>query len=136
TIQDLGLAEWPPRRDALAREVFGSATDTVDLYKQTGEWTPERKLLHDSIAPDRIKEMLPEYKQLRSAGDPYAASGVHEESSEIAKRIQQEAYDRGLSVLIDTTGSSSTFVGKLEAAQAAGYDVKVSMFSIPTNEAI
>jgi 2'-5' RNA ligase/predicted ABC-type ATPase len=88
------------------------------------------------IDPDRIKAMLPEYRTLKDADDFYAAQGVHEESSVIAKRITEEAQRRGLSTIIDTTGSSSSFAQKLDAARAAGYDVRVTMFSTPTNEAI
>lgn len=89
-----------------------------------------------AIDPDRIKMMLPEYKELRDKGDPYAASGVHEESSALAKAVTAEAQRRGLSILVDTTGSSRSFVGKLKDAQKQGYAVQVTMFSIPTNEAI
>lgn len=89
-----------------------------------------------AIDPDRIKTMLPEYMKLLDAGDPSAAAAVHEESSALAKAIVKRAQDQGYSVLVDTTGSSSTFVDKLEASAAKGYDVKVTMFSTPTNEAI
>lgn len=88
------------------------------------------------IDPDRIKLMLPEYATLRDAGDLHAAAFVHEESSALANEIRVEAQRRGLSMLVDTTGSSDGFLTKLGEAKAAGYDVKVTMFSTPTNEAI
>lgn len=88
------------------------------------------------IDPDVLKEMLPEYGKLRDAGDFYAASGVHEESSMLAKAITAEAQKRGFSVIIDTTGSSSTFPAKIAEMARKGYEIQVSMFSTPTNEAI
>lgn len=88
------------------------------------------------IDPDRIKKMLPEYKRVQEAGDPSAASVVHEESSQLAKDITARALADGYNVVIDTTGSGSNFAGKLLQAADAGYDVQVTMFSIPTNEAI
>lgn len=188
-IFQLKLDGWPPTQSPFAREVLDGNTDTLAEWKHGGEWSAERKRLHDDIVashfegkeasgeldyyftaggggsgksratfrvgdedvgledlaarrnvvavdPDRIKTMLPEYQRLIDANDPYAASAVHEESSEIAKRVAAEAEKRGLSVLLDSTGSSSSFVSKLEAAKAAGYDVQVTMFSIRTNEAI
>jgi histidinol phosphatase-like PHP family hydrolase/2'-5' RNA ligase/predicted ABC-type ATPase len=88
------------------------------------------------VDPDRIKEMLPEFVKLRDAGDAFAATAVHEESSLLSKEVIRQAIDRGYSVVIDSTASGSSFVGKLEAAAARGYDVQVTMVSIPTNEAI
>ncbi len=88
------------------------------------------------IDPDRIKAQLPEYKIVRDAGDPSAAAIAHEESSQIAKDITAKALANGYNVVIDTTGSGSGFTAKLIQAADAGYDVQVTMFSIPTNEAI
>lgn len=88
------------------------------------------------VDPDAIKEMLPEYQQMRDAGDAYAAYGVHEESSAIAKMIVVEARSRGISIVLDTTGSSGGFVKKIEAVVNESYEAHVTMVSAPTNEAI
>jgi hypothetical protein len=88
------------------------------------------------IDPDRIKAMLPEYKELTQADDFYAASGVHEESSYLAKEVTRIAQEKGYNVVLDTTGQGEKFVGKMRAAHDLGYDVKVSMSSAPTNAAI
>lgn len=88
------------------------------------------------IDPDAIKKMIPEYQQIAEAGDTYAASAVHEESSALAKTIQKMAQDQGYSVLLDTTGQGSKFVGKIHDFHDLGYETHVSMVSIPTNEAL
>lgn len=88
------------------------------------------------IDPDRIKAMLPEYETLKAANDLFAASGVHEESSALARAIEKIAQEKGYSYVLDTTGSSSRFLSKIETAKALQYQTKVTMFSIPTNEAI
>ena len=88
------------------------------------------------IDPDAIKEMIPEYKAMLEQRDTYAAYGVHEESSDIARLIKEKAEAQGYSVIIDTTGSSERFVSKMRDMHEAGYDVQVSMTTIDTNEAI
>jgi predicted ABC-type ATPase len=81
--------------------------------------------------------MLPEFERIITAGDPSAASVVHEESSALAKEVMEEAYRRGFSVVLDSTGSGDSFAGKkLAEAIGKGYDTQVSMISIPTNQAI
>ena len=87
------------------------------------------------VDPDAIKTMLPEYKQLVGK-DIYAAAGVHEESSVIAKRIIAEAESKGYNVVIDTTASGDTFMRKLITADQKGYEVQVSFVSVPKNDAI
>lgn len=88
------------------------------------------------IDPDRIKKMIPEYKQLQDAGEAGAAGMVHEESSILSKMIIARARAEGYSVVIDTTGSSARFLKNIEDFADAGYTVKVSMASVPTNTAI
>jgi len=90
------------------------------------------------VDPDAIKEMLPEYQEMVQEGDKRAAKLVHEESSDIAKRLMEEANKRGFNVIIDGTGDSEPgkFSGKVDAAKAAGRDVKVVLVDIDTEEAI
>lgn len=63
------------------------------------------------IDPDRIKSMIPEYQKMISSGDKTlvaaAANFVHEESSLIGKRIQNEAFIRGVSTVIDGVNDGS-----------------------------
>lgn len=90
------------------------------------------------IDPDGIKEMLPEYQQLIDAGEKLAARSVHEESSDIAKMVLDEAMTRRMNVVIDGTGNSEPgkFVGKLLKQEAAGYEVDVVMVDVRTAEAV
>lgn len=90
------------------------------------------------IDPDGIKEMLPEYQQLLDAGERRAAMLVHEESSDIAKMVLNEAEARRFNVVIDGTGNSESgkFVGKLLKQESAGYDVDVIVVDVRTSEAV
>ena len=90
------------------------------------------------IDPDTIKEMLPEYGQMRDANERYATQGVHEESSDIAKMIQAEAMRRKLNVLVDGTGDAEKgkFLGKMRDADERGYKVEVILADVPTETAI
>ena len=57
------------------------------------------------IDPDEIKEsFIPEYKQIKDAGDSRAASVVHEESSALGKRVVKDAYGQKLDVIMDVVG--------------------------------
>lgn len=94
------------------------------------------------VDPDRIKKMMPEYKALIAAGKIvpadglYAAAGVHEESSDLAKLIAEDAMSRGYNVVFDTTGSSPKFLQKIIKAKEHGYETQVTMMSVPTNDAV
>jgi hypothetical protein len=90
------------------------------------------------INPDLIKEMLPEYKDLADSGSLYAATGVHEESSDLAKELQRRAMELGFHVVIDGTGDSGEdkMGGKLMKANEQGYDVSVAVVTISTGDAI
>lgn len=88
------------------------------------------------IDADRIKKMIPEYKKMTEAGDAYAANGVHEESSAIARMIAKRARAEGYSIVIDSTGSSGRFLQNVQDFIDEGYKTQVSMVSIPTNTAI
>lgn len=117
----------------------GGSTFIVDGQPRTlRELTTDPELAKNfvHVDPDAIKLDLPEFQTMRAAGDPYAAYGVHEESSEIAKAVIDRARAEGYNVIIDQTAKGDTFVSKLESMRAQGYEVQVSMTSIPTNDAI
>ena len=90
------------------------------------------------IDPDAIKGMIPEYRRMVAAGDKSAAAFVHEESSYIAKRVQQAAFERRVNVALDGTGNGSIdgLVAKMSAAQANGYQVRAYYATISVDEAI
>lgn len=90
-----------------------------------------------TVNPDLVKAMLPEFKQLSAARDPESGPAVHEESSQLARRIADEARRRGLNVVMDGVGDSGTgkFVGKMRQMHDAGYHVTVAVSSLPLDEA-
>lgn len=89
------------------------------------------------IDPDRVKEAMPDFVAQVAAGNPLAAAYVHEESAYIARLIEDEARKRGVSVVLDTTGSGTRFTARMNAYAESGYDApNVMMVSIPTNDAI
>lgn len=90
-----------------------------------------------TVNPDLVKEMIPEYEEMKNAGDPRAAEFTHEESSFLAKEIAKEAQARGYNMVVDGTGDSGEgkFFGKIEAAEAAGYTTNVVLVDIPADEA-
>lgn len=90
------------------------------------------------INPDDIKERLPDTVAMREAGDDRWAALSHEESSDIAAELRNDAQAAGFPMVIDGTGDSSPgkFLNKVQAAQAAGYTPKVVYVDIPTEEAV
>jgi predicted ABC-type ATPase len=91
-----------------------------------------------TIDPDQMKARLPEYQEGVKNGDVGAASYVHEESSYLAYRVQQAAFERGVNVTLDGCGDSSPakMLGKVNAAKAAGYRVHAAYATVPTDVAI
>jgi predicted ABC-type ATPase len=91
-----------------------------------------------TVNPDDMKDKLPEYRQMIDGGDKFAANGAHEESSDLAKRLTDEATDLKLNVILDGTGDSGEgkFVRKITAQRNAGYEVDALYVTIPTNTAV
>lgn len=83
------------------------------------------------LDPDEIKARIPEYEALIAAGDSRAASVVHEESSDIAKRILAKAIGEDGSgsqydLVYDVTlGDPKKGVALLQRLKAAGYEVRL-----------
>ena len=63
------------------------------------------------IDPDKVKSMIPEYQKMITSGDKTliaaAANFVHEESSLLGKRIQKEAFNRGVATIVDGVNDGS-----------------------------
>lgn len=112
----------------------GVGKSTVRNALKAGE-KPYRPV---TIDPDAIKEVLPEYRQMVKAKDPYSAWGVHEESSAIAKATLTEAEARHKNIIVDGTGDSEPgkFLDKIRKAQATGADVDVVLVDAPIDVAI
>jgi predicted ABC-type ATPase len=87
---------------------------------------------------DLMKEQLPEYAQMVADKNPAASAYVHEESSYLARRLQQAGFERGCNVTLDGTGDSSP--SKLQAtlanARAHGYSVHGTYVDVSVDTAI
>lgn len=106
------------------------------LEHNPGLLPPEENTVH--IDPDKIKDLLPEYQELRAAKDRYAASAVHQESGDIATRLMFEAMEQGFHVVIDGTGDSDpgSFTKQLQVARDRHYTVDVIYVNAPTDTAV
>lgn len=144
--------------DKIVEHFLGKADDAKrsQLYRDFGEpghkpraiftmggsgsgksWYLEKRHLQHSrfalVDPDAVKAHLPEFDPKR----PETAMHTHEESSDIAKRIQSEAHKRGLDYVYDGTGANApSFAKKLQAAKDAGYHVELHRVHVPTEIAL
>jgi predicted ABC-type ATPase len=126
------LTNYPPSRK----------TDDI-----TGDFVPldgpPQALLID---PDAIKLQFPEVKgSVKNVwdGNPeehdsHWAAHIHEESSQVAKRLHRAALDRGYNIIYDGTGngSSKSVRAKVEAARAAGYSVEANYLYLDPQEGL
>lgn len=87
------------------------------------------------VNPDDYKTKLPEYSQ-KPASE--AANFTHEESSYIAKRIQNEALSNKQDIVLDGTGDSSFDKAnkKIQDARNAGYKVNGYYATVSIPEAL
>ncbi len=99
------------------------------------------KSLFVHVDPDEVKGNLPEYKasvpdHVKGTGGIHgngtgptfkgAAAQVHEESSYVAKQIENRAIANGHNVIIDGTGGNpDSFLAKVDKLKNAGYHVEV-----------
>lgn len=90
------------------------------------------------VDPDKIKESIPEYKELVARGDHYAAAAVHRESGDIARLVIDQAIHAGLHVIIEGTGNSEPgeFENQLDAMDQEGYYLDLIYVDLPVFDAI
>lgn len=91
------------------------------------------------IDPDEIKTKIPEYQQMVESGDPNAAAYAHEESSALAKLIQQRSIKSGkFDTLIDGTlgGSTEKVKKKILDAKKTGQPVVGNFVTVDIDEAL
>lgn len=103
---------------------------TVLKFDENQDAKPKDAVLIDF---DEVKKFLPEFKYLSEKKDPYATDASHFESAHIAKRLQEEAKKKGLNLIIDASGNSSThgYERQIEKLSKSGYHVKVIMVDAP-----
>lgn len=150
-----GVPIFNAERQALHDEIIRKAVEGVPASEKptynmlgggpaAGKTTMEKTVVGDyegkavGINADKIKEALPEYGKMLEAKDEAAAGFVHEESSYIAKRMQQAAFEREQDIVLDGTGNSNidSLLGKIQGAKANGYEVNGYYATCPTDEAV
>lgn len=91
------------------------------------------------VNADEVKGQIPEYAEMLSGDQAKAAAAfAHEESSYVAKRIQQAAFEGKQDVVLDGTGDSSvaSVNGKITNARENGYRVVGNYATVPTDVAV
>ena len=91
-----------------------------------------------TIDSDELKKDLPEYREMMETDPDHAASYAHEESSALAKRAMQAAFDNGYDCTLDGTGDGSVdgVLKKIKQARDRGYQVNACYVTCPTELAV
>ena len=87
------------------------------------------------IDPDEIKMMLPEYRYMLDMQEPRAAGVVHEESSELAKKIRERAIAEGTNLLLDGVNNESIEkrIEDVKALKCNGHWVRIDYVTLDTD---
>jgi predicted ABC-type ATPase len=117
----------------------GPASGKSTFLKSGVTDTPDKaNAVH--VNADDIKAMLPENPRMVNGGDAdffNAASFSHEESSMLAKRVQDRAIENKQNIVLDGTGDSAInkLASKVESARQNGYKVNGVYVTVPTEVA-
>lgn len=91
------------------------------------------------VNADDIKELIPEYHDIRMAGDSRAAATAHEESSAISKMLMAKAVEGGTryNVVFDgTLANAAKSRAQIAGWQKLGYHVRLVGVTIEPREAL
>jgi uncharacterized protein len=156
TQQRYKLADgtYTPERQKLheeiQREMIGDATpvDAPVGYIIGGGWAAGKSTIlktgevsipanHVRSDGDANKLLLPEYKQLVGK-DPHISGYVHEESSDIAKRMTAIAAEGKYNVVLDGTGDGTfeSLAKKVDTMKRGGLRVEANYVTVDTATAI
>lgn len=144
---------WSPEREKLhqsiADEALKGKTPPKDRPPEaiitvggtaSGKTTLTKTILGDdtnrvNVDTDANKLKIPEYEGLKKTDPKKAAARVHDESKAISKRIVQQAAQKGLDFIYDTStgGGGDALFGKLKDL---GYKVRMVYADLPTDEAL
>lgn len=94
---------------------------------------------HVLVNADDAKEMIPEYVAGAKVANVRAAEFVHEESSDMAKRLTSESLRSGYNTVLDGVGNGSleALAGKIAKARANGAQRIVGDYvTVDTDEAV
>lgn len=125
-----------PVKNPVAYVLGGGPASGKSSIIKAGHVSPDENTVH--VDSDAIKAMLPEYKKMVEDKDPAAAAYAHEESSYLAKQIQDRGSKGSYNTLLDGTGNSSldSLEGKIKKMKAAGQKVVGAYVTVPTEVAI
>lgn len=128
------LAGHKPHEDkAMLFTAGGAGSGKTTALEVLDDIEPEDAVLID---PDDIKPLIPEYEKLLRESDPRAVTLVHDESIDIATKLLKRVTEGGYNATMDGTGASPLFVGRINAALNAGYEVKVAYFNTDVETAL
>jgi predicted ABC-type ATPase len=93
---------------------------------------------HVRIDPDEIKGILPEYVSGVASNNKVAAVFVHEESSDISRKVIQEAASGKYNTLLDVAGDGTidNLTAKVASMRVGGARVVANYATVPTDVAI
>lgn len=114
----------------------GSASGKSSISKmliQTFRDEGEDVILIDS---DKIKTMLPEYKQLIERDPEHAAAVLHDESSDISEILYSRSLEKKVNILFDgTMKNAEKYERLIREARAQNYSVSAVIADVPLEEA-
>lgn len=131
----------PVSADPTFTMLGGGPASGKSTFANSGQGNIPNETKAIRINADDIKEMLPEnprMRQSRNDSDFFrAAEFVHEESSLLAKRVQNRAIRNKQDIVLDGTGDSAInkLAKKVNEAKDAGYKVNAVYVTISTDEA-
>lgn len=84
------------------------------------------------VDADIFKDYIPEYKN-----DPAAVSHVHEESSDLTKKFQSMAMEKGFNMVLPKVGGNPKSMEKvIKSLKDAGYTVNLTLAQLPLEKAL
>lgn len=106
----------------------------------SGKTTASREILGGQpsflrVDPDELKTKIPEYAQLKKEDPEHAAFRVHEESSDLTKKLMSEAIARKLDLTYDSTTSGKGSTAMIDSLIRHGYHVHLLFVDVPIDEA-
>lgn len=123
--------------DQVVTFMGGGPASGKGSIQQTGQLTFRKGTV--VVDPDEAKLIIPEYAEQVAVGNKRAAQYVHEESSDLAKRLMAESIDNGFDTVLDGTGDSGyeKFAGKVQKARQQGANRVVAEYvTVDTDEAV
>lgn len=135
-----GLLDGIPKPKGQPTTTFlggGPASGKSSITKDTTIETPDENQTV-CIDSDKIKKLIPEYKEALANGAEDAADMVHAESSMIAWKALAIAQQEGYNCMMDGTGDGSVddMLQSIREAKAAGHKVEGVYATCETDEAV